>query len=603
MANTDHDEILRYYNEEVTYLRRMGRHFAQRHPKVAAQLELAPDGSADPSVERLIESFAFLTARIQKQLDSQFPEITSALLGVLYPHLVHPIPPMVIARFDADPDQGKLTDGFHLPTHTPLFAQSEEGLTCRFRTCYPVTVWPLEVLEASLLSPSHYRFLDGNPNVASILRVRLASIRTNLPDLSVNRLRFYLNGDSAIVHSLYTLLFENQPDVALLTPGTEIPRPLSPGAIQPIGFELDEEVIPYPPHAHPAYRLIQEYFLFPQKFFFFEIQGLHFDQVARTVDILILLKKPPVRRLIIDRQNFVLGCTPAINLFPKSTEPVRLDQKQLSYRLIADLRRERTTEIHSIQSVSASMNPKEETTRLAPFYGFHHRSNGNEHRSFWHMRRVPTGREDLPGTDVQLSFVDLDFNPRLPPQQTVFAHVLCTNRALAHELQAGTVLQIEERAPLAHISCQTKPTQTVYPPLSGATLWYLISNLSLNYLSLSNAQVSLKALREALQLYSFSQQASAYQQVQGIRGMHTRKVVRRAGKEAWRGFATGTEITLEFDEDYFAGSGPFLFGAVLNHFFGLYASINSFTQLIIRSKQREGEWKRWLPRQGSQQIL
>ena len=601
MANSD--DFLRYYNDEITYLRHMGGLFARSHPKVAANLELTHDQPADPHVERLIESFAFLTARIQRQLDSQFPEISTSLLGALYPHLVNPIAPMAIAHFAVDPDQGKLFEGFRLEKGLPLFAQTEDALTCRFRTCYPVTLWPIEILDAAFVPSAHYRFLDGDATVASVLRIRLAGMRSSLSDLATKSLRFYLNGDSTLVHALYTTLFEEEPNIALLPNDSAVPRYLPSGSLQAVGFAPDEEVIPYPANAHPAYRLLQEYFLFPQKFLFFDVNRLNFSGLGVTADLLILLRNPPPMRLAINRRTFLLGCTPIANLFPKTTEPVRLDHRQLSYRLIPDLRREKTTEIHSVLTVSTSMHPADERTRIAPFYGFHHTGEGQDQRAFWHMRRVPTGRGDLPGTDIQLSFLDLNFDPRLPPQQTVFAHTLCTNRALAGQLSAGTLLQIEERAPLAHIACTTKPTATVYPPLEGETIWNLISNLSLNYLSLAEGASGLQSLREILHLYSFSHDASTYRQIEGIRDLRSRRVVRRAGPEAWRGFISGSEITLELDEDYFAGTGPFLLGAVLHRFFGLYASINSFTQLVVRSKYREADWKRWPLLAGCQTVI
>jgi type VI secretion system protein ImpG len=216
---------------------------------------------------------------------------------------------------------------------------------------------------------------------------------------------------------------------------------------------------------------------------------------------------------------------------------------------------------------------------------------------------VPTEREDLPGTDVMISFVDANFDPRTPPRQVVFAHALCTNRAFASQLPDGAKLQIEVAAPGVNISCIGKPTLPAYPPLGGPTLWSLVSNLSLNYLSLSGDGAGLDALREILRLYRFSDQPSTYQQVQGIREMSCRRVTRRIGADAWRGFCHGTEVTLTFDESLYVGSGAFLLGAVLHRFFALYSSVNSFTQLVVRSRQREGVWKRWPAMAGSQDLL
>ena len=596
------EALLRYYSSELSYLRRMGAAFARRYPRVAERLELSAGECADPQVERMIESFAFLTARLQRRLDAEFPEITAALLGVLYPHLVDPVSPMAIARLDVDPDQGKLTSGYRVEAKTPLFAQTDTGLTCRFRTCYPVTLWPLEVVEAGFESPAQFDFLDSSPQVASVLRLRLRALGLTLEELSLRRLRFYLDADSTLAGTLYELLFCHALDVVILPEGRQRPVYLPRPSIRPVGFEPEDEVLPYPSHALPAYRLLQEYFLFPQKFQFFDVDHLDAHLQGKTLDLLILLDRVPDRKTI-DRRNFALGCTPIINLFRKTTEPIRLNQRHHEYRLDPDMRRERTTEIHSILSVSASSNPTEETAHLDSFYSFRHRLDGRMQRAFWYARRVPTGRADLPGTDILLSFVDLDFNPKLPPDQMVYAHTLCTNRDFTAQLPAGALLQIEDTAPLTRISTLAKPTIPVYPPLGGQTLWYLISNLSLNYLSLASDGGSLEALREILRLYSFSDQPSTHQHVQGIREMACRRVTRRAGKEPWRGFCQGTEVTLTFDETLYVGSGAFLLGAVLNRFLPLYASINSFTQLSIQSIQREGEWKRWPPLAGLQEVL
>ena len=202
-----------------------------------------------------------------------------------------------------------------------------------------------------------------------------------------------------------------------------------------------------------------------------------------------------------------------------------------------------------------------------------------------------------------ISFVDLGFNPGLPDLPVVYAHMLCTNRDLAAQLSAGEALQIEDSAPVMGIACLAKPTLPVYPPLGGSTLWYLISNLSLNYLSLSSDRGGLEALREILRLYSFSDLPSVQYQVQGIREMSCERVTKRLGKEPWRGFCQGARVTLVFDESLYSGTTALLLASVLNRFFPLYASINSFTELVIRSIQREGVWKQWAPRAGTMELI
>jgi type VI secretion system protein ImpG len=510
---------------------------------------------------------------------------------------------MGVAHFEVDPDQGQITSGHVIPRETPLFSQAENGLTCRFRTCYPVTLWPIEITSVGFESPAQFDFLDTSAQVASVLRFRLTVKGATLQELSLDKLRFYLRGDPTLVNTLYELIFCHVLRVAILPEGGRRPVYLPPNSIRPVGFADEESVIPYPPHALTAYRLIQEYFAFPEKFYFFDMANLNLNQGGKTLDVIFTLDRMPPERMTVDRRNFSLGCTPIVNLFHQTTEPIRVDQRTHEYRLDPDMRRERTTEIHSILSVSASSNPMEETVRMEPFYSFRHRLDRRGQRSFWFSRRLPSGREDLPGTDVFLSFVDLDFNPTVPPEQVVYAHTLCTNRDFTNQMTAGANLQIEATAPLSRISCIGKPAPARYPPLAGATLWYLISNLSLNYLSLAGGPESLDALRQILRVYSFSDSPSTFQQVQGVRAMSCRRISRRLGNEPWRGFCQGTEVTLTLDETLYVGTGSFLLGAVLSQFLALYASINSFTQLVLKSEQREGEWKRFPPLAGYQQLL
>ena len=597
------EDFLRYYERELAYLRRRGAEFAESYPKIAGRLEIDEDPSPDPHTERLIESFAFLTARVQQRLESEFPEVTSALLDILYPQFLNPVPSMSIARFEVDPEQGKLTTGYRIRRHTPLFAQTPQGLTCRFRTCYPVELWPVEVTEAGFEPTERFEFLDAATRVVTVLRVRVESQADPFDELEMNRLRFYLDAEPMVVGRLYELLLGHVQQVVMLPEGGGRPVFLPEDAIRPVGFAPEEEVLPYPPHAHRGYRLLQEYFTFHKKFHFFDVDHLDAHRSGKAFDLLFLLDRMPAERVAVDRDTLRLGCTPVINLFRQTAEPIRLDHTRTDYRIVPDMRRARTTEAHSVLSVSAAASPEDDTEVFEPYFSFNHRMEREQRKAYWYARRRHSTRRDVTGTDLYLSLVDLNFRPSAPPVRTVYAHTLCTNRNLGTQIPSGGALQIEEAAPVGRITCLDKPTPRLNPPLGGASLWRLISHLSLNYLSLSEGQESLRALREILRLYSFSERSSTEQQINGIRDLSCERVVRRTGSEAWRGFCRGTEITLAFDERAYVGSSAFLFASVLNHFFALYASVNSFTQLAITSTQREGIWKRWPPMAGGQAVL
>ena len=459
MSTRGWEALLPYYTRELADLRQLGAAFARQYPKIATRLELGAHECADPHVERLLEAFAFLTARIQHQLDSEFPEITSALLGILYPQLVNPIPAMAIARFDVDPAQGNMAAGHQIARHTPLFAQASQGLRCRFQTCYPVTLWPVQVTYAGVEPTARFAFLDAMPEVATVLRLRLASQNGSLQDMDLRQLRFYLYGDRAMVNTLYELLQCQVRRVALLPEGRHTPVYLPQDALTPVGFAPEDAVLPYPPQAHPGYRLLQEYFTFPEQFLFLDLHYLEAHASTQAFDVLLLLDQIPRERLTIDKYTFMLGCTPIINLFRQVSEPIRLHQRQVEYRVVPDMRRERTTEIHSILRVSAVSDADDTTRTFAPFYAFNHDMEARDHKAFWHVVRRHSGRQDLPGMEMFLTFVDLDFHPSQPPTHTVYAHTLCTNRDLAEQLPADAVLQIEEAgaADAYHLPGQTNP--------------------------------------------------------------------------------------------------------------------------------------------------
>ena len=609
---------LDYYQEELIYLRRMGAQFARLHPQAASRLELGADQCPDPQVERLIESFAFLTARIRRDLDDEFPELATALLGVLYPHLVSPLPSVTIAHLQVDPSQGKLASGYTVEKGTELFASAIDEQArrpaspldrpvCRFRTCYPVTLWPVEVEWAGVEGPEKHGMDERVPGVRAVLRLRLRALQGTFAEMECRRLRFYLNGETTGHASrLYQLIFQHVRRVAVLPPDEAVPV-LLPEAdtLLPVGLGADEDVLPYPAHAHPAYRLLQEYFVARRKFFFFDLDHVDCSRGGKTLDLLFFLDRAPSETVRLDARNFVLGCTPIVNLFTRVTEPVRLDGFQSEYRLAADARHESTTEIHSLLEVDAVDRESARTERLEPFYSFRHQVQPSAPSCYWHSRRSPAMGGEQRGTDVYLSFVDAGFRTTAPAARTVFARALCTNRRLAEQLPERAILQLEVPAPVRSVTTLHVPTRARDPVLGGAALWRLVSHLSVGYLSLAegDAEHSLQALQEILRLYAAFGTETVETRIGGIQEIRCRPMVRRIGPDAWRGFCRGTEITLTFSQDAFAGTSPFLLAAVLNRCFARYVSVNSFTQLAVRMSNSEEVWKQWPPMTGERVLL
>lgn len=605
MAWNAREALLQNYRTELQYLRRMGRAFAETYPKVASRLEFDESESPDPHVERLIESFAFLTGRIQHNIDAEFPRIPEALLGVLYPQFVEPIPAFSIAEFQVDAMKEKIPNGFTIDRGTEVFSNAPNGMRCRFKTVYPVTLWPIELTEAVIESTDQYEFLPEELKVNAVLRIRLEAPQESFADLGIDTIRIHANGDRGAPHALYDLLHTSVLGIGLVGHGDGGIRTktLKEDALQPVGFESEDALVPVPPHAQPAYQLLREYFAFPKKFHYVDVSGLSKVKAGDVLDILFLLDAPPSRELKVDAEMFHLFTTPIVNLFKKTSEPIRIDGRRGEYKLMGDLRRESTTQIHSILSVTASSDMEDEAYQVEPFFSFSHAASARDATAFWYGRREMPDRADLRGSDLYMSFVDLDYRPTQPAGTTLFAHTWCTNRGLAEQLRAGGTLQCEVSTPATEIITLYKPTKQVEPPLEGGSLWRLVSHLSLNYLSLSQYPGSLEALREILRLYATDMEPGTEKQIAGLVRMECRPKTARIRTEPVRGFARGVEIILYIDKDRYVGASAILLASVLERFFGLYASINSFTQLTVRATQQDGDWKAWLPREGAQGHL
>ncbi len=603
------DELLPYYNRELTYIRKLAAEFGEAHPKIAGRLRLSADAVEDPYVGRLIEGFAYLNARVRYKLDDDFPELTDALLGVLYPHYLAPIPSMAIIQFDCQPD---LTAAYTVPKGTEIESEPVGGEVCRFRTCYPVTLWPIR-LEAAALT-GRPLVAPANPKaggaVAS-LRLTLTCMvpETTFTALGTDSLRVYLRGQPQQVYPLYELIMNNTVSVALAdSAGDPDPVILEPNSIRPVGFERDEGALPYPARSFVGYRLLTEYFTFPEKFLFFDITGLSRKiqmEAGNKLEIFFYINRTSADlERSVSEESFALGCTPMVNLFHQQAEPIALSQATTEYRVVPDARRPGATEVYSIDDVTATSPDGEEVPYL-PFYSVKHSGDADRPNTFWHATRRPASQRD-PGTEMFIAPVDLDFNPAAAADWVLTAETTCLNRDLPERLPYGgghPKLQLVEGAsPVARIGCVTPATSTLRPPMGHRGRWRLISHLTLNHLSLTGEE-GVEALRDILKLYDFRDSAETRAVIDSVLGVDSKLGVARAPAQNMGAFCRGTDIVIEFDEQRFSGSGLFLLAAVLERFLALYCSINSYTRLIAKIRGRPGVLRKWPPRAGDTQII
>ena len=607
------NELRDYYESELTFLRQVGAEFADKYPKIASRLLLESDRCEDPHVERMLEAFALLAARVHLRIDDDFPQITESLLNVLYPHYLRPVPSMTVAQFHTDPESGKLTSALKIPKGTVLYSRPVEGVPCKFRTSYDTTLWPFKVSQAQWMTPDRVR-PALRASEAAVLRVELECFPdVSFEKLDLETLSFYLNGESSVVHALYELLCRNCVRILLRDPAKpKSPiREISARNLLPMGFGENEDVLPYPRRSFMGYRLLQEYFAFPEKFFFMNLKGLsELQRAGFTSKAELLFMISPFEQdgrhqrleVAVNERTLRLGCAPIINLFSQVAEPILVDQTRYQYPVIPDARRRQTMEIYSVDEVVSTDAETHQTVTYHPLYSERHAVQGTS-PAYWYITRSVSNRKGDEGTDVFLSLVDLSARPMELEYDTVTVRCTCTNRDLISRLPFGTEagdFEMTGGAAIKKIVALHKPTRTLRPPLDGKTLWSLVSHLSLNYLSIVDD--GKEALQKILELYDFSDSPDIKKQISGIASVSSRRHFTRVASEHGVGFARGTRVEIEFDEEQFSGSGAYLFASVIEKFLGLYTSMNSFTQLVARSRQRKEVLEEWTPRAG-QSIL
>lgn len=604
------DELLPYYEEELTFIRQMAGEFRDKYPAVAGRLLLEPNTCEDPHVERLIEAFALLTGRVRHKLDDEFPEITESVLDVLYPHYLRPIPSQAIVQFRVDPSASAVAGAVEVPKGTAVHSKPDDGEVCLFQTCYPVKIWPIRVTAAALSTSNRFTSPGLTADTAAVIRIKLECLGgTKLSALPVDALRFYLNGESAFINTLYETLLLNTIRISVRnTDGQEsITYGLPPDNLRQVGFARHEGALPYSNRSFLGYRLLQEYFSFPEKFFFYDLTGfgqLDLSGFGNSFELLFALKEGDSRQRYaaleqaITADTFQLGCTPIVNLFSRAAEPIRVSQTKSEYRVIADQHHQLSTEIYSVDSVTSTPSYEGEVKQYSPFYSLRHGQNERK-QHFWSTHRRPSFRKNDSGTEVYLSLVDLDFQANSPEVDILDVRVTCTNRDAVRSLRFSEEYgELQMESSNLQARCIRKPTPTLRLPMRRSLQWRLISHLSLNHLSIVDG--GREALQEILRLYDYDDDPVVQRQIAGIVDITSKAAVSRIASETGITFCRGTDVNITLNESEYIGTGMALFGSVLSRFLALYSAINSFSRLTVQTSK--GVLKQW-PTLAGEQIL
>lgn len=614
MSDSNDETFLQYYQTELSYLRQAGHAFSKKHPNAARKLDLSDKVSGDPHTERLIESFAFLTAKLHQKIDYHSNRIASALLNITSPHLTSPFPSMCIVQFHPHTSdfQDKLP---FIKKGSYLSVRNKDDVLCRFQTVYPVALSLGKVTEAEFVPATRVSLSSREVSPMHYIRLSL-NFNSSWEDIQKNHLDelvFHVAGHYSTAAQIYQMLISQNQHPPVLgvydSNNQEHFVSLPENSLQSYGLDSSHISLPIPGYSCYSHALMKEFFHFPEKFLFLKLSNLYkalqskcdqfFDQ--NNVSCNIYLPISPLYRLEtipLNANNFKLNCTPIINLFEKTTDPIKLDYKRSEYKLVPDQRREKNFEIFAIDNVYTNDDASGEKVVIPPYFtAKYHQQRASV---FWINRNVSYGSNQ--GKDCYLSIIDKNLNPMDANIRIIFANTYCTNRHEASKIRSEGVYSFDETQPIKSIENLMLPTAQVDSAEESEDLWKLVSTLSSHFLTLVDFPEHHVMLKDRLKLYA-SQYSKQKHIIDSIQFFEVKKIVRRMGKNLWKGFTEGLEVKIGFDLNQYKENDTFLFSLILRNYLALNIPYHSFIEMVLVSIHNQKEYYRWSPISGTKELI
>ncbi|MBL1275604.1 MAG: type VI secretion system baseplate subunit TssF [Ectothiorhodospiraceae bacterium] len=553
-----------YYKKALTGLREEAAIFARANPALAPHLA---GPSPDPDVERLLEGVAYLTGNIHQKLDEDFPEFAQGIMQLAFPHYLRPLPSATIIQFTPKNIlKGKLT----IPVGTYIDSIDVEGSKCRFRTCSEVEAIPLSVTDATIadLGSSRKR-IEISFNLSGV----------SLSEWTSNKLRLHIHGDLSGATNLFMAMQHYLDKMYIETPSGK--HEIDTEQLTPAGMSAEEGLIPYPGNSFPAYRLIQEYYLLKEKFLFLDLHGINEwkSKIGSSQFKLILeCKEMPFILPRINSDWFVLHATPAINLFEHEAEPTAITHRQSEVPLRPSRAKDESTQIYEIKSIVGHNRKQAKKTEYKPIGMF---DPSAQSAPVYQTTFRPSESGKINEPYITISYPQ-DYG--IPDQETIIAQLTCSNGSLPAGLRPGDICKAtSSTSELVEFKNITPATDCYQVPTGKNVLWRLMSHLSLNLLSLADAE-NLKAL---LNLYIFgggknkNEEMADRRRIDSISDLTVTTEDRFVSGLIMRGQAINIVARL----DHFACHGDFyLFGTILNQLLASFSSINCYTRLIFKDE-------------------
>ncbi|MCX5830231.1 MAG: type VI secretion system baseplate subunit TssF [Deltaproteobacteria bacterium] len=573
----------KYYEQELQNLRQLAVEFSKAHPATAPMLS---GPTSDPDAERLLEGVAFLTGLLRQKLHDDFPEIIHSLTEVTFPHYIRPIPSTSVVVFSPKPN---LPETVTVKRGTSLASVPVDGTPCLFQTCFDIDVHPLRLVTAELQQPT-----------ARASQVRLVLELTG-PDLSrwqPQRLGFFMGGSATQATDIFTLLSHYLQRIVIRPTSGGEDCILPPSDLKPIGFDMDNALLTFPVRSFAGYRLLQEYFILQRKFAFFELRGWEKWRdrgKGKQFEIFFELKPSPLAPSKVTTDLFILNGTPVINLFKHDADPFLFDHRLERIRVRPAAQNPNHYQVFSVDKVIGYEQGSVAKKEYRPLELF---QSTDQQQSVYQVNHARSPITDAP--EIYLSFSYPRDGAELVGE-TLSISLTCTNGTLPERLQVGDIcVQTSDSPELLTFRNVLPPTPPIDPPLGENATWRFLSHLSLNYLSLAN----IDNLKELLRLYVFPESrdkakiTANMKRIDGILEFSVTPTDRLIHGMVIR----GQQIEMTARQDYFAGLGDlYLFGCILDLFFGVYSSMNTFLSFKLK-ESLTGETFVWPTRMGDRLL-
>ncbi|WP_216934125.1 MULTISPECIES: type VI secretion system baseplate subunit TssF [unclassified Acinetobacter] len=599
------EELLPYYEKQLQEFGQQSREFANKYPKIAQRLSLNQEQIDDPHIERLIQAFSLISARIDKKLHDSYDVFTRSIFEVMFPQYLKPFPGCSIVSFEDGKKIRHLQSSQKIPKQTVLKSKSIRGVQCEYRTVNQVDLLPIALKSIQFKThASAHVYL--NQNATLIFGFEIFNQQQRL--LEQQKLPIYLDAISSFPLQVLDCIFKTETAFSVIVQDEEIDIK---NPFELMGFTEAESTLPVDQHTHHAYRLLIEYFCFPEKFNFLNLNLNFLKDInigSAEFELCIHFKtnlndQVQVRNYSeLNSANFKLFATPVVNLFPKQAEPQKIDHLRLEYPLITDVHHPQYFQVYAITEMKLLREKSEKsqsTYPVLPFFAMSH-YHQTDMQFYYHLSPEKNNNQ----TKLKYSIISKSLAPQKFSSDFISMQLLCSNGDLPYESyhKDQNNLSLNDNSLARQALLLKRPNLPYYFDQKRQEQWRIISHLSLNNLSLMKAN-AVSHIKELLELYNLPQSKDNRLIINSIHSIQFSLTQKLRAHKPFPLFVRGVKVEIQIDTEIFRGASLYIFVQILNHIFNLKVQMNSYVDMHVIDSKSKQELYQCIQNVGGKRLL